>query len=142
MLIAIIGENCVGKSSLAEFIKQKINATVYSGKDFLRLEKNENMARIKFQKILQDAVNGENLIYVITESEHLALLPEKAKKIVVTASLESIKTRFANRMGGFLPPMVQKMLENRHGCYDNLPCDLKVDGENCDFSSVERLVGV
>ena len=142
MLIAIIGENCVGKSSLANFIKQKTNAKVYSGRDFLRLEKNESMACKKFQAILQDAINGENVIYVITESEHLKLLPEKAKKIVVTASLESIKTRFAKRTGGVLPTAVKKMLENRHGCYDNLPCDLKVDGENCDFSAVERLVGV
>ncbi len=142
MLIAIIGENCVGKSSLADFIKQKIDSKVYSGKDFLRLEKNESMARKKFQTTLQDAINGENVIYVITESEHLALLPENAKKIVVTASLESIKTRFAKRTGGVLPPVVQKMLESRHGCYDNLPCDLKVDGENCDVSAVLQLLGV
>ena len=36
MLIAIIGENCVGKSTLASEINKKINARIYSGKDYLR----------------------------------------------------------------------------------------------------------
>ena len=34
MLIAIIGENCVGKSTLANKINKKLNARIYSGKDF------------------------------------------------------------------------------------------------------------
>lgn len=39
MLIAIIGENCVGKSTLAEKIREKLPAEIYSGKDYLRLKK-------------------------------------------------------------------------------------------------------
>ena len=39
MLIAIIGENCVGKSTLANKINETLNVTIYSGKDYLRLEK-------------------------------------------------------------------------------------------------------
>lgn len=66
MLIAIIGENCVGKSTLANQIKERTGAKVYSGKDYLRLEKNPAMALDKFQKILQESVLGENIIYIIT----------------------------------------------------------------------------
>jgi len=142
MLIAIIGESCVGKSSLANLLKEKIKATVYTGKDFLRLEKNESMARKRFCEILQSAVCGENVIYVISEKEHLNLLPEKAKRIVVTASIDVIKSRFAKRMGGVLPSAVEKMLENRHGVFDNLPCDLRVNGESFDISAIEIALGV
>ena len=142
MLIAIIGESCVGKSSLANLLKEKTKAIVYTGKDFLRLEKNESMARKRFCEILQSAVCGENVIYVISEKEHLNLLPEKAKRIVVTASIDVIKSRFAKRMGGVLPSAVEKMLENRHGVFDNLPCDLRVNGESIDISAIEIALGV
>ena len=40
MLIAIIGENCVGNSTLANKINENLNAKIYSGTDYLRLEKN------------------------------------------------------------------------------------------------------
>lgn len=42
MVIALMGDNCVGKSTIAECLKQKLNAEVFSGKDYLRLAKNEN----------------------------------------------------------------------------------------------------
>ena len=48
MLIAIIGENCVGKSTLANQINEKRSATIYSGKDYLRLEKSPSVALEKF----------------------------------------------------------------------------------------------
>lgn len=41
MVIGIFGESCVGKSTLAELLKEKIDAQVYSGKDYLRLNKND-----------------------------------------------------------------------------------------------------
>lgn len=78
MLIAIFGESCTGKSTLANALAQKLDAEIYTGKDFLRLAKSENIARLLFQKKLNAAVTGENIIYVIAEKEHLALLPEGA----------------------------------------------------------------
>ena len=127
MLIAIIGENCVGKSTLAEKINEKLNAKIYSGKDYLRLEKNPSMAMEKFKTILKEAVNGEHIIYIITEKDHLNLLPDGTFKIVLTAELDVIKERFKVRMRGNLPLPLEKMLEANHGMYDEFACDLKLD---------------
>ena len=127
MLIAIIGENCVGKSTLANKIIDQLDAKIYSGKDFLRLGKSPSVALNKFKSILKDAVNNEHVIYVITEKEHLSLLPEGTFKIVLTAELDVIKERFKERMRGNLPVPVEKMLEAKHGLYDDLECDLKLN---------------
>ena len=129
MLIAIIGENCVGKSTLANKINETVGAKIYSGKDYLRLEKNPAMALEKFKEILKDAVAGENIIYLITEKEHVSFLPEGTFKIVLTAELEVIKERFKERMRGNLPIPVEKMLEAKHGAYDDLECHLKLDAD-------------
>ena len=56
MVIGIFGESCVGKSALAELLKEKIGAQVYSGKDYLRLSKSESIAKKLFAKKLQDAL--------------------------------------------------------------------------------------
>lgn len=127
MLIAIIGENCVGKSTLAEKIREKLPAEIYSGKDYLRLEKNPAMALEQFKTMLRASVTGDNIIYLITEKEHIQLLPEGTFRIVLTADLEVIKERFKARMHGNLPLPVEKMLELKHGMYDNLECNLKLD---------------
>ena len=137
MLIAIIGENCVGKSTLADKISQRFVAKTYAGKDYLRLEKNPSMAMEKFKGILRESVTGENIIYLITEQELLDLLPEGAIKVVLTAELEVIKERFKERMRGNLPLPLEKMLEARHGMYDDLDCVLKLDA-NYDMEEVVR----
>ncbi len=118
MLIAIIGENCSGKSTLAEKIRDVLGAQIITGKDYLRMAKSESEAKLLFQKKLQSAVNGDRLIYVISEKEHIALLPEGAVRILVTADLDTIKERFRARMHGVLPPPVEKMLESKHGMFD------------------------
>lgn len=135
MLIAIIGENCVGKSTLANKINEKLNAIIYCGNDYLRLEKNPSSALEKFKTILNESVNGKNIIYIITEKEHLSLLPKGTFTIVLTAELEVIKQRFKERMKGYLPLLVERMLEAKHGMYDDLECDLKLDS-NYDVNQV------
>lgn len=127
MLIAIIGENCVGKSTLANKINEKLDVKVYSGKDYLRLEKNPSAALERFKTMLSGAIAGENIIYIITEKEHVDFLPDEAFRIVLTADIDTIKERFKERMRGILPPPVEKMLEAKHGMYDNLPCNLKLN---------------
>ena len=128
MLIAIIGENCVGKSTLANKLNEKLQAKVYAGKDYLRLEKNPSVAQETFKRMLKEAVTGGDLLYLITEKEHLSLLPEGAFRIVLTAQLNVIKERFKERMRGNLPLPLEKMLEAKHGIYDDLDCELKLDG--------------
>ena len=139
MLIAIIGENCVGKSTLANKLNEKLPARIYSGKDYLRLEKNPSIALEKFKTILKESVTGDNIIYLITEKEHLDLLPAGAFKIVLTAELVVIKERFKHRMKGNLPLPLEKMLENKHGIYDNLECNIKIDS-NYDADEIFKLI--
>ena len=129
MLIAIIGENCVGKSTLAEKINEKLQSKIYSGKDYLRLEKNPSMAMEAFKDLLEKSVTGANVIYLITEKEDMNLLPAGAFRIVLTAQLDTIKARFRARMRGNLPQPLEKMLELKHGMFDALGCDLKLNEE-------------
>ena len=141
MVIGIFGESCTGKSTLAEAIASALPCEIFTGKDYLRLAKNENIAKTMFQKKLNAAVNGENIIYVISESEHLPLLPEGAFRILTTADLELIKSRFAQRMRGNLPVPVATMLENKHGCFDDVPHDIHVvSGESDIESVVDRII--
>ena len=119
MVIGIMGESCTGKSFLAEQLKSALHARVYTGRDYLRLAGNESIAQKLFCKKLQEAVEGESIIYVISEQEHLELLPDRAIRVLVTADLDTIKSRFALRMHGTLPAPVAAMLERRHGCFDN-----------------------
>ena len=136
MVIGIFGESCTGKSTLAERIAASLSCEIYTGKDYLRLAKNENIAKVMFQKKLTAAVSGENIIYVISEKEHLPLLPEGALRILVTADLDTIKSRFAQRMRGNLPIPVAAMLEKKHGCFDDVPHDIHVISGETDLDEV------
>ena len=126
MVIGIFGESCTGKSTLAQKLAAGIPGEIYTGKDYLRLAKNETVARELFRKKLQSAVQGENILYVISEKAHMDLLPEGTVRVLVTADLETIKTRFAQRMRGNLPAPVAAMLERNHGCFDTQPHDIHV----------------
>ena len=134
MVIGIFGESCTGKSTLAEKLKAQLNAEVYSGKDYLRLAKNEAIAQKLFGKRLEAAVNGGSILYVIAEREHLALLPEGAVRILMTADLPLIEERFAQRMHGVLPTPVKTMLERKHGMFDQEHFDYHIhNGEGADI---------
>lgn len=136
MVIGIFGESCTGKTTLTEKISASIPCEVFTGKDYLRLAKNENIAKVMFQKKLTSAVNGEHIIYVISEKEHLSLLPEGTLRILVTADLELIKARFAQRMRGNLPAPVAAMLEKKHGCFDSEPYEIHVISDESDLDEV------
>ena len=128
MVIGIIGENCSGKSTLAEYMKDTFGAEIVTGKDYLRMAKSEDEARKLFREKLEKAVAGDNVIYVISEPDHLALLPEGAIRILVSADLDTIKERFKARMHGVLPGPVEQMLENKHGMFDSGTYDYRFDG--------------
>ena len=142
MVIGIFGESCTGKSTLAEKIATSFPCEVFTGKDYLRLAKNENIAKVMFQKKLSAAVSCENIIYVISEKEHLSLLPEGALRILITADLELIKSRFAKRMRGNLPAPVAAMLEKKHGCFDTEPHDIHVVSGETDLDAVVAQINV
>ena len=138
MVIGIFGESCTGKSTLAEKIAASLPCEVFTGKDYLRLAKNENIAMVMFQKKLTAALTGERIIYVISEKEHLPLLPEGALRILVTADLELIKSRFAQRMRGILPAPVAAMLKKKHGCFDAEPHDIHVVSGETDLDAIVK----
>ena len=142
MVIGIFGESCTGKSTLAEKIAASFPCEVYTGKDYLRLAKNEHIAKVMFQKKLTAAVTDENIIYVISDKAHLPLLPEGSLRILVTADLELIKSRFALRMRGNLPAPVAAMLEKKHGCFDAEPHDIHVLSGETDLDAVVAQINV
>lgn len=133
MVIAIFGESCVGKSTIAEKLASRLSAEVFSGKDYLKLAKSESMAALLFKKKL--AAPDGNILYVISEKEQLALLPEDCLRVLVTASLDTIRERFAQRMHGQLPAPVAAMLERKHGQFDSEPCAIHI---NADAQSSEE----
>ena len=132
MVIGIIGENCSGKSTLADKIKESLGAEVVTGKDYLRMAKSESEARRLFRKKLEDAVTTGSIIYVISEPDHVGLLPDEAVRILVSADLDTIKERFRARMHGNLPAPVAGMLEKKHGMFDSGDYDYRYDGVNGD----------
>ena len=144
MLIIIFGESCTGKSTLADALSERAGAQVYSGKDYLRLAKSEGEARALFQKQLKGAAEGTgDLIYVIAEPELLALVPEGGVRVLVTAELDQIKTRFAARMGATLPSPVAAMLERKHGCFDQMPHDVHMaSGEDSLEAVCEKILAL
>lgn len=136
MLIGLIGESCTGKTTLANKIKDSLGAEIYSGKDYLRLSKNENDAKKLFVQKLESAITGDNVIYIIAEPDQLPLLPEGAFRILLTTDLETIKARFAVRMKGKLPAPVAAMLERKHGCFDQESYNFKIHNGSVDIEIV------
>ena len=136
MVIGIIGENCAGKSTLADAIRTQLQAEVITGKDYLRLAKSEAEATALFKKKLEQMPEEKAVVYVISEKEQLSLLPETAVRILVKADLDTIRERFRARMRGNLPPPVSQMLERRHGMFDGERYDILYDGVAGDPNAV------
>lgn len=124
MVYCLFGESCTGKTAFAEKISKKTGAKIYSGKDYLRLAKSEEEAKKAFRALL--SAPDAAIVYVTAEPEQLSLVSDTAVKILMTADLDIIKERFAERMGGKLPPPVEKMLERKHGSFDSLPHDYEI----------------
>lgn len=128
MVIALFGDSCTGKSTIAEALSRELSAEVYSGKDYFKLAKSETMATALFKKRLS---GGETIVYVISEPDQLALLPEDSVRVLVTASLETIKERFKARMHGNLPAPVEAMLERKYGQFETQSHHLKINTDEC-----------
>ena len=112
-----------------------MGAEIVTGKDYLRMAKSESEAVSLFREKLRRAVSGDNIIYVISDPEHVKLLPDGAIRILVTADLETIKERFRARMRGNLPAPVALMLERKHGMFDSGEYDYRFDGATGDAES-------
>lgn len=134
MLYIFMGQSCTGKSAVADKIKELIGAEVFTGKDYSRMAKNENEAWRLFYEKLSDAASNEDLseetiIYLITERAQLDRIIdiEGSCKVKFTASLDTIKSRFAQRMHGKLPQSVENMLNNQYEEWKTIKGDINVD---------------
>ena len=141
MVICLFGENCTGKSSIANVLASRLSAELVTGKDYLRLAKSEAEAKRTFTALLSERIASTRaLIYVASEQDQLALLPSGIFRVLVTAELPRIKQRFAARMGGTLPAPVEAMLERKHGMFDALPCDLHIHTEGISAESAAEQI--
>ena len=130
MVICLMGESCTGKSTAADKIKKETGAKIFTGKDYLKLAKNEAEAKKAFRSLLQSQVSEtEVLIFVVSELEDLSLVPENALKILFTADISVIKERFKERMRGNLVPPVEKMLERKAGLFSEVQHDLVIESD-------------
>ena len=142
MVIVIFGESCTGKSTIAEALVNRISAEVYTGNDYLRLSKSKDNAEKLFVELLAEySTKKEHLIYVVSEKEHLRLIPDNSIRILVTADIDVIKERFAKRMNGKLPAPVSKMLDNKHGMFDDEKHDMHIyDGQKSIDSVCDEIL--
>lgn len=147
MLFIFMGQSCTGKSTAADKLKEQMNVEIYSGKDYLRMAKNENEAWKLFYNILEKAATNKDkskefVIYVITEIELLNKVKEidGAYMIKFTAPLEIIKTRFAKRMNGRLPQPVEKMIEKQYLEWENITGDLDIDTSENDMEELSKFI--
>jgi adenylate kinase family enzyme len=146
MLFIFMGQSCTGKSTAADKLKEQMNVEIYSGKDYLRMAKNESEAwKLFCDKLEKAAINKdkskESIIYVITEIELLNRVKsiEDAYMIKFNAPLEIIKTRFADRMNGRLPQPVEKMIERQYLEWESVTGDLDIDTSDND---IEEMINI
>lgn len=142
MVIGIIGENCTGKSTLANELNKSVNAEIITGKDYLRMGKSESGAKAIFKDKMKHAMLDGNIIYVISEKDQIDLLPEGAIRILVIAELESIKERFRARMHGNLPKPVEQMLEKKHGMFDEGDYDFRFNSSRDNLEEFCKAVRI
>lgn len=140
MVFGIIGENCSGKSTLANEIQKTMGAEIIAGKDYLRMAKSGSEAAALFRKKLESSIAGHHVVYLIAEPELIQFLPENAVRILVSADIDTIKERFKARMHGNLPAPVARMLERKHGVFDSGSYDYRFDGVTGDASAFCKML--
>lgn len=134
MLLIFMGASCTGKSTAADSIGREKNLSIYTGKDYLRLSKNEIEASKKFNAMLHEASSSsgwsdKSLIYIVTDrndAEKLTL-SEHAVSVHFTAEPALVKERFSRRMNGNLPKPIEVMLEKQLNSWENVHSDLSLD---------------
>ena len=130
MLYLFVGPSCSGKSTAANYLKDGLKARIYSGKDYIRLAKNEPDAWIFFKAKLQEATDGDtNIIYILTEVERFqeVVLIGEMKVFNFRADLSILKQRFSKRTGGVVPLPLENMLKNQVASWENITVQYDID---------------
>ncbi len=95
MRLCFCGPSGSGKNTCAKNIAKQGRWNIYTGKDYLRLAKNEADAWSKFMaQLKEDDAHGMNSIIVITEIEQV--------RIRFTANEDVLLNRFIARMNNHL----------------------------------------
>lgn len=143
MLYIFMGQSCTGKSTVADNIQKRLpSVQVFAGKDYLRMAKNQAEAwELFYNKLFEAAHEQEKIIiYIITEKEQLDKVNfiEGSCKIKFTASLETIKSRFSQRMHGNMPPPIASMLEKQYSEWESVKGDMNFD--TTDDNQLEEII--
>lgn len=146
MLLILMGPSSSGKSSIAKELKERLAGDIYSGKDYMRFAKNKDEAWDLFKDELTKAAGDDNdttIFYVITEIDDVTKLRdiEDAIFVRVMAELDTMKDRFAQRMGGKLPDPVAKMLERQAQAWEQVEASLTINtsGKSPEESTAQIL---
>lgn len=144
MLYVFMGQSCTGKSTVVDKVKEIIDVEVFSGKDYLKMAKSENEAwKIFYEKLSTAASSkessGANIAYLITEKDQLDRINEieGILKVKFTASLDTIKERFSQRLRGNMPQAIENMIERQYNEWDSIIGDINID--TTDNSSAEEI---
>ena len=147
MLYIFMGQSCTGKSTIANKMKELTGAEIFTGKDYLRMAKDENQAWELFHEMLLNAASKgessrETIIYIITEKAQLDRIIDikDSFKVKFNTPLDTIKSRFAERMKGNLPQPVEKMLEKQYEEWKSVEGDINVDSS--EENDIERIVSL
>ena len=146
MLYVFMGPSCSGKSSTAKELKKLTDVQIYTGKDYLRMAKNESRAWEIFEEKLKEAssnkdLNSQSIVYIISEKKDISKLKLiDAITINFTAGAEIIKSRFAQRMNGVLPKPVEDMIEKQLTEWKDINAKLHVDTSNNNAKDIAQKV--
>jgi len=147
MLYVFMGPSCSGKSSAAKELKKLTDVQIYTGKDYLRMDKNENSAWGIFEEKLKEAsgnkdLDSQSIVYIISEKKDILKLKfiDEAITINFTADAEIIKSRFAKRMNGVLPKPVENMIDKQLFEWKDTTAKLYVDTSKDRASDIAKKV--
>lgn len=149
MVLVFYGPSCSGKSSAARSIAERTGATIWTGKDYLRLAKTEPAAWKEFVRLLARAARSsrlslDSIVFVTTDPATLMRHVGDLGTVYwvrFDASLETLAKRFALRIGGSVSPPMRTMLERSREATLASPADLLVDStERTQRSIVEEVL--
>ncbi len=148
MLLVLFGPSCSGKSSVASLITDRVGASVWTGSDYLRVAKNEELAWRGFLGLLgaaagTDSMTEESIVYVVGDVSTVRRIVEQvpgAIPVRLTADLSSLESRFASRVGGVVSPAIRAMLKRSRDEASQEPADLAFDTTDMTCEDVAQSV--
>ena len=149
MLLLFFGPSCSGKLSVAQIIADKIGAKIWTGKDCLKLAKNEREAWKLFKGKLEEAskiceLTENSMVYIINDASKVKSHICRCQNLIrvkFTANLETLKQRFASRIkASVLPPPMVNMLELQTQKIIKHECDMEFDTSNFDPGKIAETI--